>query len=313
MNNSENTYREILQKSINRINDEIILLEIQNNKLINIVGSSEKRIEQLKLEKEQMLNELKSRIETKQTKVDGIATEFIDDRIKDIANKGYTHSERIKELESLKSQVNSNISRAIINKKINNERMKLVRLRNATNLVSDIQKAMILSKHAVDKYRLRKYAKRQGNVNYYENQVNKIENLQSKLNPEENIVDKVKAAYYDMKGNHYAKKLDKSTRLLEKLQQKEIRKHILGANVAAISKKAADKLRKRMQSQTKVEPEKENQQEIKIEKQQPQEQRQLPAVISTTPIPENITAASLAEEAVNNASNSMTSTQARVA
>ena len=81
LDNSETVYREILQKSLNRITDEIILLETQNSKLLNIVTNSNKRLERLRLEQEQIRQELKGRMDTNQTKVDGIATEFIDDRI----------------------------------------------------------------------------------------------------------------------------------------------------------------------------------------------------------------------------------------
>lgn len=314
MNNSETVYREILQKSLNRITDEIILLETQNNKLMNMITSSEKRIERLKLEREQISKELQSRIETKQTKVDGVTKEFIDDRIKAIAEKQENHSKRINELESLKREVNSNIARAIINRRINHERKKMARLKSATNIISDVQKAMMMPKYVVDRYRLGKYAKRQGNVNYYENKVNEIENRQSGLNPEENIVDKIKSTYYDIKGKHYAKKLDKSRNLLKKLQQKGVPNRILGANAAAISKKDADKLRQRMQKQTKEEPKKEQQQEREVVHQQTKaEERQLPAVIPQSPIPENITAATLAEEAMKTADMGRTATQVKAA
>ena len=54
LNNSETVYREILQKSLNRITDEIILLETQNSKLLNIVTNSNKRLEHLRLGQEQI-------------------------------------------------------------------------------------------------------------------------------------------------------------------------------------------------------------------------------------------------------------------
>lgn len=314
LDNSETVYREILQKSLNRITDEIILLETQNNKLLNIVTSSNKRLERLRLEQEQIRQELKGRIDTNQTKVDGKAAEFIDDRIKAISKKQGDYSKKITELESLKREVNSNIARAIINRRINHERAKIQRLRGAKNLISDVQKAMILPKHAVDRYRLGKYSKRQGNVNYYNNKVSVVEAKKNTLNPEQSIIDKAKFTYYDWRGKRYAKKLSKANKLLEKLQKKESKTHILGANAAAISKKATDKLRQRMQNQTKEEPIKAEQPEKEGVQQQPKmEERQLPAVISQAPIPENITAASLAEEAVRNADMSRTATQTKAA
>lgn len=309
MNNSETVYREILQKSLNRITDEIILLETQNNKLLNIVTSSSKRIERLLVEKEQIQKELKSRDSLNQTKVDGVAKEFIDDRIKAIAEKQGNHAQRINELEGLKRKVNSNFARAVINRRIMHERKKIERLRSATNIISDVQKAMMMPKYMVERYKLGKYAKRQGNVNYFENRLAEVENKQSLLNTGESIVNKVQSVYYDIKGKYYAKRLDKANKKLEKLQQKGVQNRILGANATAISKNAVDKLRQRMQKQMK-----EEQQERKAVQQQPKmEERQLPAVIYQTPIPENITASSLAEEAARNANMSRTTTQTKVA
>ena len=100
---------------------------------------------------------------------------FEHNRIKDISKKQGDYSKKITELESLKQEVSSNIARAIINRRINHERAKIQRLRGAKNLISDVQKAMMLPKHAVDRYRLRKYSKRQGNVNYYNNKVSVVE------------------------------------------------------------------------------------------------------------------------------------------
>lgn len=290
MNNSERNYREILQKTLNNINDEIILLETQSNKLLNIVTSSKKRIERLQIQKAQIQKELQSRISSEQTKVEGVTKEFIDNRIESITKKQEAHSQRIEELEGLKRNVNSNIAKAIIDRRIRHERHKLSRLRGAKNFISDVQKAMMMPKYVVEKYKLGKYSKRQGNVNYYENKVNETENKQSKLNPEKNIIDKVQARYYDIKGKYYAKRLDRANKKLEKLQQKGVQNRILGANIATISKENTDKLRQRMDNQRKNSP-KANDSEL----------RQLPALISDKPIPEEITAETLAEEAVSGA------------
>lgn len=278
MNNSEKNYREILQKSLNNINDEITLLETQNNKLLNIITSSNKRIERLKVEKEQIQKELQSRISSDQTKVDGITNEFIDNGIEALNKSQENHSQRLQQLKETRKSVNSNIAKAIIDRRIKHESKKILRLRGAKNLISDIQKAIIMPKHIVNKYRLGKFSKRQGNVNYYENKVAETQQKQSLLNPQESIVNKVQSIYYDIKGKYYAKRLDKATQKLEKLQQKGVQNRILGANVAAINKEDTNQLRKRMNDLN---------------------QKQLPAVISQRPIPD-ITAATLVEENMNN-------------
>lgn len=293
MNNSEKNYREILQNSLNRINDEIILLETQNNKLLNIITSSVKRIERLRIEKEQIQKELKSRSSLNQTKVEGVTKEFIDDRIESITKKQGTHSQRIRELESLRKEVNSNLARSIIDRRIRHERKKNSRLKGAKNLISDVQKAMIMSKYIVERYKLGKYVKRQVNVNYFEDKVANTNSKRSLLNPDESIVDKVQSVYYDKKGKYYAKRLDQANKKLEKLQRKGVQNRILGANVAVMNKKDTDKLRKRMDQHKDKKNEQNDSIIINPEK------KQLPLVISQSQIPEDITAESLAEIAVN--------------
>lgn len=274
MNNSEKNYREILEKSLNNINDEITLLETQNNKLLNIITNSSKRIERLRIEREQIQKELQSRVSSEKTKVDGITKEFIDNGIETLNKSQEKHSERLQELEKARGSVNSKIAKGIVDRRIRHERKKILKLRGAKNLISDIQKALIMPKYGVDKYRLGKFSKRQGNVNYYENKVAETEHKQSLLNPEESIVNKVQSVYYDIKGKYYAKRLDRANKKLEKLQQKGVQNRILGANVAAINKEDTDKLRQRINKQQKT------------------------PVMSQGPIPD-ITAETLAEEAVN--------------
>ena len=48
MNNSENTYKIMLEKSLYRITDEINLLEEQKDGLFSIVKQTEKKIERLR-------------------------------------------------------------------------------------------------------------------------------------------------------------------------------------------------------------------------------------------------------------------------
>lgn len=287
MNNSEIVYRQMLQKSLNRITDEILLLGTQNNKLMNMITSSERRIEKLKIEREEILQELKERQQSNTQQVENAPNAFLDNQIVSTEEKTKSHAKRISELEELKKQTSSNIARAIMNRRINHERKKIARLKSTKNIISDVQKAIMLPKHIIDKYRFGKYAKRQGNVNYYENKVEEIKKKQENIK-EDNIITKVQSAYYDIKGKYYAKKLEKSKKLLNRLQQKGIKNKILGANVAAMNKKDIDKFRQRMNTQT-----------LKKSLVASQEsEKNLPAIIQQVPIPENITAASLAEDAI---------------
>ena len=106
-------------------------------------------------------------------------------------------------------------------------------------------------------------------------------------------MDKVQSVYYDKKGKYYAKRLDQANKKLEKLQRKGVQNRILGANVAVMNKKDTDKLRKRMDQHKDKKNEQNDSVIINPEK------KQLPLVISQSQIPEDITAESLAEIAVN--------------
>lgn len=246
MNNSENNYRSILSKYLDQINDEIILLQSQNNALISMITRSEKRVERLRIEREQVMQELKNRVERKETKLEGSTKEFLDDRIENITKKADTSNQRVAELEQLRKNATSRYTKARLQRRIVHERKKIARLKGAKNLISDVQKAIIMPRYKLEKYRLKKYAKRQGNVNYFTNKLQKTTTKQQALKPEENLVDNIKDKYYDFKGKRYAKKLEKSTKLLQKLQQSGMQNRILGANAVAMNKADLNRLRQRL-------------------------------------------------------------------
>ena len=255
----------MLEKALYRITDEINLLEEQKDGLFSIVKQTEKKIERLRIEQAQLQRELAKRNEEDFSREEGIVEKIVDGRVS-------------------KANAKSNAGRRNIERKIVREQTKMFRYRKYVKLVTTVQRATIIPKYMLDKYRLGKFSKRQGNVNYYENKVAETECKQSLLNPEESIVNKVQSVYYDIKGKYYAKRLDRANKKLEKLQQKGVQNRILGANVATINKKDTDKLRQRMNGH------KEKIESIPL---------RLPAVIYPTSIPKNITAETLAKEAVD--------------
>ena len=293
MNNSENTYKIMLEKSLYRITDEINLLEEQKDGLFSIVKQTEKKIERLRIEQAQLQRELAKRNAEDFSREEGIVEKIVDERVSKANQKENSYETKIQNLNKLKDNAKSNAGRRNIERKIVREQTKMFRYRKYVKLVTTVQRATIIPKYMLDKYRLGKFAKRQGNVNYYENKVAETEHKQSLLNPDESIVDKVQSVYYDKKGKYYAKRLDQANKKLEKLQRKGVQNRILGANVAVMNKKDTDKLRKRMDQHKDKKNEQNDSVIINPEK------KQLPLVISQSQIPEDITAESLAEIAVN--------------
>ena len=249
MNNSEKAYRELLQNSLNRITDEIALLESQNNGLISVVTKTQKRIEKLKVEQQHLQAELAARINKNQELEPGAIVGSLDGKIKDSVQKLKMKQARIGELESLNSTISSKIGHRIMDRRIMRATRKMQNQQCRINLLSDIQKALLLPKYIVEKFRLGSYSKKEGNVSYYENKLAETTAKTQKLQPEIHLLDNIKAKYYDIKGKYYAKKLERAQEKLRKLQEKGVQNKVLGANAVAMSKEDTDKLRQRMKQQ----------------------------------------------------------------
>ncbi len=128
MNNSETIYRQILQKSLDRITEEIVLLQTQNKGLLKIFSASERRIEKLQIEREQIQSELNERKKTSEGE-ESIHNGFLDGRINAITEKQTKHSQQLAELEQAKRNVHSPLGKMRINSRIKHERKKLLRLK----------------------------------------------------------------------------------------------------------------------------------------------------------------------------------------
>lgn len=237
MNNSETIYRQILQKSLDRITEEIVLLQTQNKGLLKIFSASERRIEKLRIEREQIQSELNERDKTSERE-DSIPNGFLDGRINAITEKQTKHSQQLSELEQSKKYVHSYLGKMRINSRIKHERKKILRLKSTKNIISDVQKAMMMPKHVINRYRLGKYAKRQGDVNYFQNKLQDSEAKKELANTTPNIIGNVMSVYYDFRGKYYAKKLEKAASKLEKLKKPGVQTHFFGANPIVIPKRS---------------------------------------------------------------------------
>ncbi len=97
---------------------------------------------------------------------------------------------------------------------------------------------MMMPKHVINRYRLGKYAKRQGDVNYFQNKLHDSEEKKDLANATPNIIGNIRSVYYDIKGKYYAKKLEKAATKLEKLKKPGVQTHFFGANPIVIPKRS---------------------------------------------------------------------------
>lgn len=245
MNNSDKVYITMIQDSIKSLTKKIKELEVKNNGVRSILDSTTVKINGLKLEVQQLAQELKnyeSRMnlsEKKEEKLDNL-----DEKATKILNKVATHEEKIKELQQLKNNLKTARAKRKIDKQIEHQQT-IIRLLQKANTTIDIrQKVIMLPKYYVTKKkdRLLNIAKARVNLN-----AEKIEdlNMMKKALNENSIIDQVKSVIYDIKGVYYLKRFNYSKEVLARMKNSNSMVNLYGANAITLGKKAINKLRKK--------------------------------------------------------------------
>ena len=245
MNNSDKVYITMIQDSIKSLTKKIEELEVKNNGVRSILDSTTVKINGLKLEVQQLAQELKnyeSRMnlsEKKEEKLDNL-----DEKATKILNKVATHEEKIKELQQLKNNLKTARAKRKIDKQIEHQQT-IIRLLQKANTTIDIrQKVIMLPKYYVTKKkdRLLNIAKARVNLN-----AEKMEdlNMMKKALNENSIIDQVKSVIYDIKGVYYLKRFNYSKEVLARMKNSNSMVNLYGANAITLGKKAINKLRKK--------------------------------------------------------------------
>ena len=271
INNSEAQYRYLLENSLNKVTEEIALLELQKDTFLGIVKQNEKRIEKLRVEQTRLKQELENRNSKEITKTGGKAEEVMDTVHTMLSEKQKVSSQKINAYQQLMASASSSRRYRKISRKMYREKRKQLRRAKIIRILDKLQRATIMPKYLLDKIRLKRYASAQGNYNFASQ---KLAELGQSPNASARKKEK------------YEQKKQKAQEKLRKLKEKGVTAKVIGANVAAINKEDTKKLRQRITNQKTSEAEKEEKKETPVQQEQTSEEiKQTPAAE-----PSNITA-----------------------
>lgn len=271
INNSETQYRYLLETSLNKVTEEIALLELQKDTFLGIIKQNEKRIEKLRVEQTRLKQELENRNSKEITKTGGKAEEVMDTVHTMLSEKQKVSSQKINAYQQLMASASSSRRYRKISRKMYREKRKQLRRAKIIRILDKLQRATIMPKYLLDKIRLKRYASAQGNYNFASQ---KLAELGQSPNASERKKEK------------YENKKQKAQEKLRKLKEKGVTAKVIGANVAAINKEDTKKLRQRITNQKTSEAEKEEKKETPVQQEQTSEEiKQTPAAE-----PSNITA-----------------------
>ena len=271
INNSEAQYRYLLENSLNKVTEEIALLELQKDTFLGIIKQNEKRIEKLRVEQTRLKQELENRNSKEITKTGGKAEEVMDTVHTMLSEKQKVSSQKINAYQQLMASASSSRRYRKISRKMYREKRKQLRRAKIIRILDKLQRATIMPKYLLDKIRLKRYASAQGNYNFASQ---KLAELGQSPNASARKKEK------------YEQKKQKAQEKLRKLKEKGVTAKVIGANVAAINKEDTKKLRQRITDQKTSEAEKEEKKETPVQQEQTSEEiKQTPAAE-----PSNITA-----------------------
>ena len=158
INNSEAQYRKLLEGILNRVTEEIALLELQKDTFLGIIKQNEKRIEKLRLEQIRLQQELENRNSKNITKAGGKAEEVMDTAHTMLSEKQKVSSQKIAAYQQLMANASSSRSRRKISRKLYREKRRHLRRIKIIKFLDKIQRASFMPKYLLDRLRLKGYA-----------------------------------------------------------------------------------------------------------------------------------------------------------
>lgn len=245
---SEEAYKSLLENRIDEIKAKIARLEklekydLTGHTATQIIGF---KIELKKIEEaaknvrnRQVLDE---ESETKIAKIDQARVE--------LDAKEESYNEEIERLKAQKEQVTGRLKKRKIAKQIKDYERKISLLHVSKIEMRDKQKAIMYPKQKVEFKRQRLISKEEGKIVDLEEKIsiNDTE-LQSMLDSD-SAINGIRANHYDSKGNRYRRKLERSQRILEAMQNAPTPAKMRAARRMVISQSRRNDLSNGMQPQ----------------------------------------------------------------
>lgn len=245
---SEEAYKSLLENRIDEIKAKIARLEklekydLTGHTATQIIGF---KIELNKIEEaaknvrnRQVLDE---ESETKIAKIDQARVE--------LDAKEESYNEEIERLKAQKEQVTGRLKKRKIAKQIKDYERKISLLHVSKIEMRDKQKAIMYPKQKVEFKRQRLISKEEGKIVDLEEKIsiNDTE-LQSMLDSD-SVINGIRANHYDSKGNRYRRKLERSQRILEAMQNAPTPAKMRAARRMVISQSRRNDLSNGMQPQ----------------------------------------------------------------
>lgn len=243
MNSSDQAYYKILKERMDKITEQIKKLQSKKVSLLSFNNLIDIKIKGLEVE----YGKLKEQIDTKADRVEisnrgEKALTRLDDKALSNEEKKQEYQNTINELNNLKAGIATKHGKAVIDRKIKRINDKIKNLNNKNVRIEKIQRSLLYPKYLYRQHRQRKIDKAEGRVLFNEARYSDNEILKQTVDPNTKL-GALKTSIYDIKGMFYLKRLERSNKLLEKMNNKYSPTKAKGARVVNIKKKLRDKLR----------------------------------------------------------------------
>lgn len=222
LNRSEEAYINIIESSIRNYDEQI---EAQREIVDSLDSTAKKervRLKTLESERERLQQELDN---VRTVGMDeNLVLDDLSDKIDKIEENVEDKTEQISELEDAREQITSRFADRIVDKKIVRLHRKIDNLQNKAIRIGAVQQVILISKVQKDKF-----INHFKNINRIKTETN-IEDLESKiesnqtvmdnvLDPDHNIVDKVRSKILSVQNGYYLNKHDKAVEKLARIEE----------------------------------------------------------------------------------------------
>ena len=244
MNNSDQVYQQLLEKTLDRLQKQISDLERKNKGLRALTDKTAYDIEGYKNEYNDIVNTLKQyQARQEHSAIVESVLNRQDKKAERIISKQQARQDKINQLATLGQQATSARYQRKINKMITRQQKKIRSLNKKHIRLNKRQRVIMLPKYYLTKRRNSLLFRQQGKVHVVEENIKDLALLKAHLNPENSIIDRLKSTIYDIKGNHYQNKLSRQQEILKNMQQHKYAVAIRGARAVAMPKRAIRNLR----------------------------------------------------------------------